>query len=88
MSLEAPRATRGMERRDISCFWEFDQGGAWVIEKPYDVAFEDIRWFLDFTKSSETINEVVPDGRLQQLGERIGSEHEKHRLTSQYVPLR
>ena len=76
MSLEAPRATRGMGRRVISCFWEFDQGGVWVIEKPYDVAFEDVGWFLDFTKSPETINGVVPDGRV---GERIGSEHGKHR---------
>ena len=65
MSLEAQRAARGMEHRVISCFWEFDQGGAWVIEKPYDVAFEDVGWFLDFTKSPETINGVVPDGRLQ-----------------------
>ena len=42
MSLEAPRATRGMEHRIINRFWEFDQGGAWVAEEPYDVAFEDV----------------------------------------------
>ena len=54
-----------MERRVISRFWEFDQGGAWVVEEPYDVAFEDVGWFPDFTKSPETINGVVPDGRLQ-----------------------
>ena len=65
MSLEAPRAARGVERRVISFFWEFDQGGAWVVEKPYDVAFEDVRWFLHFTKSLEIINGVVPDRRLQ-----------------------
>ena len=77
MSLEAPRVTRGVERRVIRRLWEFDQGGAWVVEKPYDVAFEDVGWYLDFTKSPGTINGVVPDGGLQQLGERIGSEHDK-----------
>ena len=65
MSLEAPRATRGVERRVISRFWEFDQGGDLVVEEPYDVAFEDVGWFLDFTKSPEIISGVVPDGRLQ-----------------------
>ena len=79
MSLEIPGATKGVERRFISRFWEFNQGGARVVEEPYDVAFEDVGWFLNFTKSPETINRVVPDGGLQQLGERIGSEHDKHR---------
>ena len=65
VSLEAPRATRGVEHRVISRFWEFDQGGAWVVEEPYDVAFRDVGWFLDFTNSPETINGVVPDERLQ-----------------------
>ena len=59
------RATRGMERRVISCFWEFDQDGAWVVEKPYDVEFEDVGWFFDVTKSPETLNGVVPNGSLQ-----------------------
>ena len=45
MNPEAPRATRGVERRVISRFWEFDQGGAWVVEEPYDVAFKDVGWF-------------------------------------------
>ena len=64
--LEAPRATRGTERRVINRFWEFNQAWAWVVEKPYDVAFEDVGWFLvDFTKSPETSNGGVPDGRLQ-----------------------
>ena len=49
-----------MENRGISRFWEFDQGGAWVIEEPSDVAFEDVGWLLDFTNSPETINGVVP----------------------------
>ena len=65
MSLETPRATRGVKGRLISRFWEFDQGGAWVVEEPYDVAFEDVGWFLVFTKSPETIIGVVPDWRLQ-----------------------
>ena len=65
MNLEIPGATRGVERRFISRFWEFDQGGAWVVDESYDVAFEDVVCFLDFTKSPETINGVVPDGRLQ-----------------------
>ena len=79
MSLKAPRATGGLERRVISRFWEFDEGGAWVVEEPYDVAFEDVGWLLDFTKSPEIANGVVPNGRLQQIGEWIGSEHDKHR---------
>ena len=65
MSLEAPRATGGVERRAISRFWEFDRGGAWVIEEPYDVAFEDVGCLLDFTKPPEIINGVVLDGRSQ-----------------------
>ena len=65
MSLEEPRATRDVEHRVISQFWEFGQGGAWVVEEPYDVAFEDVVLFLHFTKSPETTNGVVPDGRLQ-----------------------
>ena len=65
MRLETPGATRGVERRVKSRFWEFDQGGAWVVEEPYDVASEDVGGLLDFTMSSETINGVVPDGRLQ-----------------------
>ena len=79
MSVEALRATRGVERRVISRFWKFDQGGAWIVKEPYDVAFEDVGWFLNFTKSPETINGVMPDGKLQQLGERITSKHNKHR---------
>ena len=64
-SLEISGATRGVECRVMSPFWEFDQGGAWVVEEPYDVASEDVGWLLDFTKSPETINGVVPNGRLQ-----------------------
>ena len=76
--LETPGATTGVKRRVICRFWEFDQGGAWVVEELYDVSFEDVGWLLDFTESSETINGVVSNGRLQQVGG-IGSEHDKHR---------
>ena len=36
--LEAPRSTGGVERRIIGGFGEVDQGRAWVVEEPYDVA--------------------------------------------------
>ena len=65
MRLGTPGATRGIERRVISRFCEFDQGGAWIVEEPYDVAFEDIGWLLDCTKSPKIINGLIPDGRLQ-----------------------
>ena len=48
--LEAPRATGGVERRIIGGFGEVDQGRAWVVEEPYDVASEDIRGLLNFAK--------------------------------------
>ena len=67
-----------MERRVISRFRDFDQGGAWVVEEPYDVAFEDVGWLLGFTKPPETIDGVVPDGRLLQVGAHIGNEYGKH----------
>ena len=51
-----------MERRIIDGFWEVDQGRAWVIEKPYDVASEDIGGLLDFSKPPETIKGMVPNG--------------------------
>ena len=44
----APRATKGMERRVINCFLEFDQGGAWVVEESNDVTSGVIGWLLDF----------------------------------------
>ena len=53
--LEAPRATGGVERRIIGGFWEADQGRAWVVEEPYDVAFEDVGGLLDSTKPPGTI---------------------------------
>ena len=43
-------------------FWEVDQGRAWVVEEPYDVASEDVRGLLDLTKPSGTIKEMVLNG--------------------------
>ena len=51
-----------MERRIIGGFWEVDQGGAWVVEEPYDVASEDVGGLLDFTKPPGTIKRMVPNG--------------------------
>ena len=51
-----------MERRITGGFWEVDQGRAWVVEEPYDVASEDVRGLLDFTKPPGTIKEMVPKG--------------------------
>ena len=51
--LEAPRATGGVERRIIGGFWEVDEGRAWVVEKPYDVASEDILIFPSHQKPSK-----------------------------------
>ena len=65
MSVEKPGATRGVKRRVYKPILGVRSGRAWVVEEPYDVASEDVRWLLDFTKSLETINGVVPDGRLQ-----------------------
>ena len=62
MYLEAPRATRGIERRIIGGFWEVDQGRAWVVEEPYDVASKDVGGLLDFTKPPGTIKGIVPNG--------------------------
>ena len=58
------RSHKGVERRILSQFWNLDQGEAWVVEDPYDVASENVGWLLDFTKSPKIINGVVPDGRL------------------------
>ena len=53
-----------MDRRVVSRFWEFKQGGARVVEDSCDVTSEDVGWLLDCTKSPHTINGVIPDGRL------------------------
>ena len=60
--LEAPRATGGVERRIIGGFGEVDQGRAWVVKEPYDVASEDIGGLLDFSKPPRTIKGIVPNG--------------------------
>ena len=62
MCLEAPGATEGVERRIIGGFWEVDQGRAWVVEEPYDVASEDVGELLDFAKPPGTIKGMVPNG--------------------------
>ena len=46
----------------IGGFWEVDQGRAWDVEEPYDVASEDVRGLLDFTKPPGTIKGMVPNG--------------------------
>ena len=46
----------------IGGFWEVDQGRAWVVEAPYDVASEDVEGLLDFTKPRGTIKEMVLNG--------------------------
>ena len=48
-----------MERRIIGGFWEVDQGRAWVVEEPYDVASEDFGGLLDFAKPPGTIKGMV-----------------------------
>ena len=58
--LEAPKATGAMERRIIGGFGEVDQGRAWVVEEPYDVASEDVGVLLDFVKPPGTIKGIVP----------------------------
>ena len=59
-----------MERRIIGGFWEIDQGRAWVVEEPYDVASEDVEGLLDFTKPPETIKGMEPNGgsNMQRSG--------------------
>ena len=60
--LEALRATGGVERCVIGGFREVDQGRAWVVEEPYDVASEDVAGLLDFSKPPGTIKGMVPNG--------------------------
>ena len=50
-----------MERRIIGGLWEVDQGRAWVVEEPYDVASEDVEGLLEFTKPPGTIKGMVPN---------------------------
>ena len=55
--LEAPKATGGVECRIVGGFGEVDQGKAWVVEEPYDVASEDIGGVLDFPSHQEPSKE-------------------------------
>ena len=66
MWLEAPRAIGGVERRIIGGFWQVDQSRAWVVEKPYNVAFEDIGGLLDFSKPPGTVKGMVPNGGIDR----------------------
>ena len=66
--LEAPRAIGGVERRIIGEFGKVDQGRAWVVEEPYDVASEDIGGLLDFPKPPRTIEGTVPNGGADRQG--------------------
>ena len=73
--LEAPRATGSVERRIISGFWEVDQGRAWAVEEPYDVASEDVGGLLDFTKLQGTLKGMEPNGgsNRQRSGQKAGA---------------
>ena len=51
-----------MERRVIGGLWEVDEGRAWFVEEPYDVASVDVGGLLDFTEPPETIKGMVPNG--------------------------
>ena len=62
MCLEALRAIGGVDRRIIGVFWEVDQGRAWVVEEPYDVASEDVGGLFDFTKPPGTIKVMETNG--------------------------
>ena len=46
----------------VSRFWDFDHGGSWVVEEPYDITPKVIGWLLDFTQPPRTVKGVVPDG--------------------------
>ena len=64
-----------MERRIIGGFWEVDQGRAWVVEEPYDVASEDVGVLLDFAKPPGTIKGMVLNGGSdrQRSGQKAGA---------------
>ena len=66
--LEAPRATGGVERRIIGGFWEVDQGRAWIVEEPYDVASDNVGGLLDLTKPPGTIKGMeLNEGSNRQM---------------------
>ena len=43
-------------------FWEVDQGRAWVVGEPHDIASEDVGGLLSFAKPPGTIKGIVPNG--------------------------
>ena len=55
------KSHRGRGARIIGGFWEVDEGRAWVVEEPYDVASEDVGGLLGFTKPPGTIKGMVPN---------------------------
>ena len=57
-----------MECRIIGGFWEVDEGRAWVVKEPYDVASENVGGLLDFTK---------PPGTIKGMVSNIGSDRQK-----------
>ena len=62
MCLKVPRVPRVVEYWVVSRFWEFDQGGSWVVKEPYDITSKVMGWLLDFTQPSGTVKGVEPDG--------------------------
>ena len=62
------KSHRGRGARIISGFWEVDQGRAWVVEEPYDVASKDVGGLLDFTMPPETIKGLEPNGGSNSRG--------------------
>ena len=56
------KSHRGRRAPYYGGFWEVDQGRAWVVEEPYDVASEDVGGLLDFTKLPGTIKKMEPKG--------------------------
>ena len=57
-----------MECRVVSRFREFEQGGSWVVEEPYDITSKVIGCLLDFTQPPGTVKGVVSDGGSNRWG--------------------
>ena len=57
--LEAPGAPEGVESDTLGRCLEADEDGAWIVEGPYDVASQDVRWLLVFTKSPENMKWIT-----------------------------
>ena len=69
MGLEAPRSTRGVQRRVIGGFREVNQGGTWIVKESYDITAGGVRRLLDFAEPPGAVEGVVPDrGSGRQRG--------------------